>query len=217
MLVSLLSGHVFSLCGGQRSKVKVTAIKNALSTGKPHLASVRMVCPRCMWLLLHASGRAHFVAGEGWHRRWRAPRLGTGGRRRWLRPHGGICILQACWRICCTFVFFFTMHTTVLLHQKFRSDYWKQIFVFTVYRKAMKRANFLVVVILNWHFGTSDWLSRSWRQVLPMRATESMICWDCRSLCWVSWRTLRQSPVLNRNFTIFSRHFSTSTRSLVCP
>jgi len=48
-----------------------------------------------------ANGRAHLVAGEGWvtsavvcteARNW--------GRWRRLRPYGGICLLQACWRIC---------------------------------------------------------------------------------------------------------------------
>ena len=49
MRVGLLSGQVFSRYGGQRSKVKVTRTKNALSAANTHTGA-------CEWYALAASG-----------------------------------------------------------------------------------------------------------------------------------------------------------------
>jgi len=118
MRVRILSGQVFSHYGGRRSKVNVTRNKKTrLALPTP----TRMRTNGMRSLQAHAAaacgtgGRAHFLAGEGWHRRRRAARLvrgfgithdtcwafGTGAGRRCLRAYGGICVLQACWRTCC--------------------------------------------------------------------------------------------------------------------
>ena len=66
--VGLLYGQVFSPFGGQRSKVKVTSDKNAVSAAKPHPASIQMVYPHCKAARpcsCGAGGQAHFVPDEG--------------------------------------------------------------------------------------------------------------------------------------------------------
>jgi len=75
MHVGLLSGQVFSPCGGQRSGSPGT--KNELSAAKPHSASVRMVCPHCKRLLLWRRRTSAFCGGRGWQRRWHASELGA--------------------------------------------------------------------------------------------------------------------------------------------
>ena len=39
---------------------------------------------------------------------WGSAGIRNWGRRHWLRPYGGICVLQACWRTCLLFHFSFS-------------------------------------------------------------------------------------------------------------
>jgi len=83
MSVGLLSGQVFSHFGGQRSR-------------SPGTKNAQLVLPRSGGMTNSKSRRATAgecdisAAGEARHgiRNW--------GRRRRLRPCGGICVLQAC-------------------------------------------------------------------------------------------------------------------------
>ena len=124
MCVGLLSGHVLSHFGGQRSRSPGT--KTCLALRSPTWLAYEWYALAASGCCGSADGRAHFLASEGWHRWRRAPRLvrrfaithearsvgsRNWGRRRRLRPYGGICVLQACW---CTCLYFINTHAITL-------------------------------------------------------------------------------------------------------
>ena len=77
MHVGLLSGQVFSPLEvrGQGHQGQKTHLVLRSPTRLPYEWYARAANGSCCG----AGGQAHFVVGEGWHRRWRAPRLATRG------------------------------------------------------------------------------------------------------------------------------------------